>query len=483
MMVALALGAIILTAGAAALLGAMSGVTFARENRQAADIFTDVVEEARAADYEDLAVAEDTAALAADTRLTQMAGEYYLDPDGTGPLAPERLVVAPDGAVTLRSSLLRENQTYTISSYVTEPAGADADYRRVVTYVSWVQPNGRAHTRQAATFVTGSEVGTEPPSANVGTDSAFTVNAGATLSLPVSVNNTGGPETWNLTTSAPGRAWSFTWYLDANANGVRDTDENTVMTDTNGDGVVDTGEMVTGPAKNLVGQVEVGSAEPGGVVSTVITATAASDSSVARSVTHQVTVVSQECPGCTYRVLYANNTANAPADSALQNRMRLLDAARPNVALPNYDTDKDPFAGRTLAPGSSSPTDSDFTKRAVWEMQLPTQTKLQGEVKVRLYVAMKDFNATKTGSLRVWIGHASSGNTGWTALNNVTTPALSFGTAFSYVEVKVPISTLTTISANRWLQVRVTAPSAQDSLWLAYGTATYPAAVHLPVVT
>lgn len=483
MMIALVLGAIIFTAGAGALLGAMKGVSFARENRQAADVFTEVVEGARAADYDTLAVAQDATALAADTRLTQSGGSYYLDPDGAGPLVAEKLVVSPTGSVILTQSRVRDNTPYQVSTYVTEPAGADADYRRLVSWVTW-QRGGATHTRQAATLVTTSRVGSSPPSLTIGTNDSFTVNAGATLELPVSIVNRGVRDRWNLTLGAPGRSWNVTWYVDTNDNGVHDTGEDTVMSDASGDGQVDTGLLETDQAINLVGVIPVGADEAGGAVSATITAASARDPGVSKGITHAVSVVSQACPGCTYRILYANNTTGAPADSVIQDRMSLLEPARPAVTLPNYDTDRDAVAGRTLVPGATLATEADLTRRAIWEQQLATETTLRGDVRVRLYVAMRNFDATKVGSLRAYVGHTRSNGTNWTQVGTpATSAALAFGTGFAYVELVVPISTAVTIAQNRRLQVRVISPSSQDSLWLAYGTAAYPAAAHLPVVT
>jgi hypothetical protein len=94
---------------------------------------------------------------------------------------------------------------------------------------------------------------------------------------------------------------------------------------------------------------------------------------------------------------------------------------------------------------------------------------------------MKALDASRTGQVRADLGHTAADGTGWTAVGSVTTPPLTLSSTFAYVELRIPVAQVT-VAKNRLLQLRVVSPAAGGPLWLAYGTAQYPASLDLPVV-
>ncbi len=484
MLVALAVAGVILGAGAVGLVGAIGGLDFARENREATDLLTEVIEGARAQAHAAVAVRSDAAGqaeLAADPNLTSAGGSRWLDPDGPGPLAAAAHIPAPPGASAPRRQLVRDGTDYTVRTYVTEPAGATGSQRRVVALVTWQRAQS-TQQRRAATVVAATRRGLPLPRFTVAGDSVITVNQGAVLAAPLAIANRGYRDRWTLQAAAPGREWDVAWYLDDDGNGLHGADEDTAMVDTDGDGAVDTGLLDTDEVIKLVAVATVGAGDAPGETTLTLTATPVSQpESGSKSVAHAVTVVSQECSGCTYDPLFlANDEEGIPAPSAIVARMAMVDAAGPVAALPNYDTDRNSDPGRTLAAGGV-PTGSDPVTVAVWARQLPDDTALGGTALVRLYVAAAGYDPTATAQLRVDLGHVRHNGTGWTVLGSATTVALSFGAGFAVVDLSVPVNAV--VPRNRYLQLRLTAPAATAPVWLAYGTAGAPAVLQVPVVT
>jgi hypothetical protein len=465
-------------------MGAIGGLDYARENREATDLLTEVIEDARAADHAAVAVRADAAGqaeLATDPNLTASGGQRWLDPDGTGPLGAEEVLTSPAGAITLRRQLVRDGTPYTVRTYVTEPAGAVGSVRRVVAVVSW-QRAAAVHTRRAATVVALTRRGLPLPRFTVEGASVLTVNQGALLAAPLVLANRGYRDRWTLTSSAPGRTWHVDWYRDDDANGLHDAGETTLMVDTNGDGAVDTGLLDTDELIRLVAVVTVDPYDVPGHTTLTVTATPVSQpESGSKSISHDVTVVSQACAGCTYVPWFlANDETGTAGSSAIVAEMELLDVVGPVVDLPNYDTDKNVDPGRTLAAGGTA-TSTDMTKVAIWGRQVAENTTLGGTALIRLYIAAKDLNPSATAQLRVDLGHVRQNGTSWTVIGSATTVPVAFGSGFAVVDLAIPVNAV--VPRNRYLQLRLTAPAASAPLWLGYGTAGAPAVLQIPVVT
>ena len=491
MMVALVVGAIILTAGAAALASAMGGVNYSRQNQQSAELVSQIIEEARAGSYSGTSVKFDAAVFGADARLVYTAGAYWVDPDGAGSLASEKLVTSDSGTVPLTRTLDRNGTSYTVSTYVTEPTGADAAYRRVSTVVHWVR-DGKAHERQATTFVTNPRRGLPLPRFTLAADTTVNVAAGSTLVLPVSVTNDGARDRWNMTSAqSPASGWTVSWYVDGDGDGVKDVSETTTVSDSDGDGTPDTGLLETDQVMNMLAVADIPSAASAGTVTVTLTATSSSDPTVSDTVTDTVVVSAAGSAGGWY--LHDTND-EIPADGTLKSTMYMTTlsggaftrtysgcglSVPTDLGVPDYDTDWDACPGRLLLKGATTMTEADATKIALWERQSPDKLTLTGTAVVSLYVAPKDYQV-KNGVLRVYL--AERNNSVLTELGQATVAVSNLPATFSRVDIPVALSN-DVVGKNKYLQVRVIAPpEGQDDLWLAYGTSAYPAVVTLPIV-
>ncbi len=483
LLVSLAVAGVILGAGAVGLVGAVGGLDYARENREATDLLTEVIEGARSEDLAAVAVRSDAAGqaeLAADPNLTTSGGVRWLDPDGTGPLGVEEVVTSSTGAITPRRQLVRDGTPYTVRTYVTEPADAAGSERRVVAVVSW-QRSQSLHQRRAATVIAATRRGLPLPRFTVDGASVVTVNQGAILAVPLTIANRGYRDRWTLTATAPGRSWHVDWYLDDDGNGLHDAGEATLMGDTDGDGAVDSGLLDTDEVIKLVAVAALDPYDVPGDTALTLTATPVSQpDSGSSSIVHAVTVVSQSCAGCTYAPFFLADDEGLPVDGPIETQMELVETVGPPVVLPNYDTDRNLDPGRTLAAGGV-PTGADPTAVAVWGRQMADATTLHGTALVRLYVAAKDFNPAVIAQLRVDLGHVRENGTSWTVLGSATTVAVTFGSAFAVVDLAVSVNAV--VPRNRFLQLRLTAPVATAPVWLGYGTAANPSVLQIPVDT
>ncbi|MEW6581902.1 MAG: thrombospondin type 3 repeat-containing protein [Actinomycetota bacterium] len=478
-MVAFVLAAVAFTAGAAALTSAMGGMGLSRQNQQSAELLSEIIETARGGSYAGVANATDPTAFGADGRISSSGGSYWVDPDGAGAMPTEKIVHSSTGTIPLTRTVERNGTTYTVSTYVTEPAAADASYRRVSTIVTWVRDQ-ETHRRQATTFITNTRRGLPLPRFTISGQQDATVNASASLALPFTVTNNGARDAWNVTAAtSPATGWVLAFIVDTDGDGVRDAGETTSLTDTDGDGVPDTGLLETDEVMKLLAVVDVPATQAAGTVTVTITATSSSDPAYAHSITDTVTVASQVCAGCTLTTYFMRNSLTTSADSTLQAVMPL--DPQPGAAatgVPNFDSDRDASPGRTLVPGATSLTEGDASKVAVWERQMASATHLNGVATVRLYVAMKDLDPTKTGVVRIGL-FQRSGNS-LTQLGAAETVPLQFGDGFALVTVPITLVDAQ-VGKNKYLQVRVIAPAAADDLWLGYGTSGLPAGVDLPV--
>lgn len=479
MMVALVLAGIILTASAGALASAMGGVNYSRQNQQSAALISEIIEETRGVDYAAAAVKRDVTALDADSRLMSTGGYYYMDPDGAGPLGSEKLVVSDTGSVPLVREMDRNSTRYTVSTYVTVPTGADAAFRRVTTIAKWTR-DGAPHERRASTYVTNTRRGLPLPNFSIGTARTDSVNAGARLRLPVEVTNSGARDVWNMTAAtSPSRAWAFAFYAD-NGDGMFDAAD-TPLADTDGNGIPDTAALETDEVKKIWAVADIPSSEVTGTIAVSLTATSSSDNAFAESVVDTVNVVGQSCTGCTLVPYYLLNSNGPVADSALQAVMPL--SPTPGAAfsgVPNFDTDQDAFAGRTLKRGGTTMLESDARLVSVWEVQMADTLRLGGTGAVTLIVSPQGVEAQKVTQVRAYLAVRTTSGVSEIAMGEAS---FSFSSStFSQVTFPIVVPS-TTIAKNKWLQLRLIVPGGDHpEILLAYGTGTYPANLTLPKI-
>lgn len=220
---------------ATGLLGLLSSTLYSvkatvagRHNQQAADYVNQAIEEVRSVEYSAVTMKDGTPELAADTRITGTGANRQVDVGGG--IGPEKLDIRPVGAVDPHVETVTENNgTYTVSRYVTIPAGTafnaqgEPAVRRVTVIVEW-RDGEVERSRTAATLLTSTRRGLplpnwtfayNGPATVVGTTPTQTVAPGADVSFGFVVRNLGARDGWSL--SAPS-GWS--WYLDSDQDGL-----------------------------------------------------------------------------------------------------------------------------------------------------------------------------------------------------------------------------------------------------------------------
>lgn len=234
----------IFTALAYAATGSLRASMVSRVEQQALDFATEALESSRDADYESLAhVASD---LTSDPRVVSCGTQRCIDP-GTGTLEP--LVIATSGGMAQhveQVDLVMSNHVpITLSTYVTEPADATADYKRVTVVASW-QSGTVARERVVSSLVVLTQRGLPLPVFKltpVGATSTA-VHPGATVPFLLKLTNQGAPDRWNLTFSGAA-ASEWTLYRDDGDGEWEDatTDIPLVNSNPSEDLIVDTGRI------------------------------------------------------------------------------------------------------------------------------------------------------------------------------------------------------------------------------------------------
>lgn len=144
--------------------------------------------------------------------------------------------------------------------------------------------------------------------------------------------------------------------------------------------------------------------------------------------------------------------------------------------LPNFDTDRDGDPGLMIKKGEGEVESADSTKVQVWKAPSGGPRTI-GSASLRLYAAPKDFDWDKVGVVRAILQRCatdlSSCATLATTSRSVNAPG---GSSFVAVDLDFgPIGSATTATQPVLVVRVIVPPTSEDDLWLAYGTATYPA--------
>ncbi len=83
---------------------------------------------------------------------------------------------------------------------------------------------------------------------------------------------------------------------------------------------------------------------------------------------------------------------SGPGDTVSQTYLPLVSTSFPDIPLPNYDTDRDAFAGLVIAKDKAGVGGSDPTTIQHFTLSAKEPTLVQGEVTVHVIVAAKDFS-------------------------------------------------------------------------------------------
>ena len=518
--IVLALGAALATGIRADLLG--------RQNQNASDVATQQLEAVRQLPFAAAEMVTTDPTMSSDSLIT--SGNAF-DP-GTGTAEP--LFLGASGSVNPHIKTVTVNNTpYTVGTYLTVPTdsahvGANSYYHRLTVVVTW-STAGKPHTRRASTFLVNTQRGLPLPRFAitwVGATSR-TQDVGATPYWGFFVRNLGAPDAFNLTASTG--AW--TYYVDSNANGVRDTGEDTQLGSGSYDfdlnGVPDTGQMQPNSTVFVVAvrNTPIGSSEAGTTSTVTFTATSAAQPTAATasktaappatgasptptpsptgssspsptaSPTATPTTTASPAPppaptvnGGTIHYYYFHNYVpnTSPSSGASTSRTTMLmdENVPTNTGFYNYSTEQSGNVyGRLVAPGG---TDTSIVPSQVadWRYQAPSKMDFNGTATVTVYVLC--VGSTGPVTVRASIGQSSDGTSlssyaGANGTGNATMTSCST-TTWTPLTIGVPLNS--SVTNNKWLTVRVYIPnSSEPSIRLLYDAKpSYNAAVAMPQV-
>lgn len=507
MTIAVTISMVIFLAGAAALVAMMTASTQSRLKQHATEVVTEAIEATRGVDYRSLMMKDqgDLATLAASTtparsRLGGTPGAYTFDPDGTASqFAPEAIVAATTGgAIDPLEIVDRNGAKYTVRTYVTVPiVGASATtllYRRVTVHVDWVQ-NGQNFHRTSSTFVTDTRRGLPLPNFSVtGKQTGLAVSAGQQLALRLRLTNNGARDRWTFSESNAA-GWTFTWYRDTDNSGSFDIAVDQPITDTDGSGAPDSGALETDQSVLYFGLTTVPNAAAAGTVAVTFTATAVSNTTVSRSMTHTVSVISTTCSLCTWKKYWLRN--GNPKKVLVSSYTPTPAPANPNEAtietdppvlgtLYDFDSGDANSEGRELQRTSNGNSETDVRKIIGWRYVYPAKTyQKSGNVGALRVWARPSGGAAGTVGLRAYL-YRPSGSGGPATV--IATGALAHPftalDAGSFSEFVIPLVVVTTesVNATKPLEFRLVAENATSTVdaLIAYDTTTYPAHIVLP---
>jgi hypothetical protein len=145
----------------------------------------------------------------------------------------------------------------------------------------------------------------------------------------------------------------------------------------------------------------------------------------------------------------------------------------PGGDLPNYDPNRDSAPGLVLAPTGGGVGETDPSKYQEWVFAASGYTLSVSQVVI--WAATKDFDVNVTGRLEVYVMDCGSS----CEVLASRSANVSGSSSFSKVTIGTPAPSHV-FATGRSLVVRVVVPEdSQADVWLAYGTSTYNARVHL----
>ena len=180
---------------------------------------------------------------------------------------------------------------------------------------------------------------------------------------------------------------------------------------------------------------------------------------------------------------------NTPVEgaSATSSPYLTIGTAKPTFsgALPNYDTDRNADPGLTLVPSTLGLAETDTTKYQIWNVPAsPGAFNVNASVRLRLPAAVRGFNPTARGRMTAGLYVCDDPPVSCTLVKTATVdrPAGWSGTLTTFTETMFDFGAVSVhVPASRGLAVKVVVDAAgsDDSMWLAYDTVAYPAALQL----
>jgi hypothetical protein len=192
--------------------------------------------------------------------------------------------------------------------------------------------------------------------------------------------------------------------------------------------------------------------------------------------------------------LYLHNYPTPPtADTTARKDLSMSPADPTATTLYKYSTDyyNTNYQGRFVERRSTSSSESSRRYMVNWVHQVagPSPLGLSGDVKLNIWVAVRDFRCDRTLSFKVFLRDKSSATTSsGSTFETVTATSPSpnpFGPngscGFRLAEVTVPVSPSRTISVGRWLEVKLTVNTSTGYGGLfAYDTTANTSFLKLP---
>ena len=475
---------LIFTGATAAISSTLDVLEINRRFQQATGLGNEAIEGARDLTFDSLVMSASDTTIDADLRITASGPDLMFDPDGGDSLSDEKLVTSTSGGTIDPHTLTRtiDETDYTIHRYVTwvddsAQGGPDEDYKRYTAVVEW-DIGGKTYTYQTSSFFSSARRGLPTPRFEVVPETQTAVaERDAQVVFTHGIRNTGIVDTYDIDVDIPlGRTWAPTFYLDVDQNLTLDPGD-PILLDTNGNLALDTGSVATDDIVffHVVWTLG-GVSESLGTENIIVNVTSGADSSVTTSATDTLTI------GSAGIVLYLHNDPSPPVGDTTSKTNLDMDTDAPTATnLYNYSTDKDTDAGRYVDKNGTSDI-TDPNEMVNWVYQAPEELTLDGDVRVDLYYANKDFNCVKYLDVVVYLRQKNSANnSNGTVLGTGTATWNPDGTcSFTTLSITFPVSA--TVPNNKWLEIKVVLDSGSggDVGYLAYDTTAYQGFAIIP---
>jgi hypothetical protein len=149
--------------------------------------------------------------------------------------------------------------------------------------------------------------------------------------------------------------------------------------------------------------------------------------------------------------------------------------------LPNYDTDRDTVPGLGIREADNQLGTGDPAKYQKWSLPLDTGIVLAGGATLDLWAAMEGFDPNEEGRVVASLSNCNASGVDCTTLGTGHADIAQNDAPGAFQPVTISFGGVTaSIPPNRTLVVKVVVDgSSADDMVLAFGTAAYPAALHL----
>lgn len=468
-----------------------SSLRRAKTTQTATSIGNEQIEAARDLTYDALALVDADLDPTTDSQVLTSCGTLgtgkFFDPDGSGPLNCERLVYSTTGGGIPQHMTTQalNGETYTVSRYVTwvdadAQGGADEDYKRIVTIVTWTDVN-TTKTFRASTIVYSAPKGIpELRFEFTPGDQTIEVMQGERAVLVNTLVNLGKQETFDLSMPNPAsKTWVKTFYVDVNGNTDYDAGVDTALTDTNGNGIPDTGLMDTDERMVILTSWVLSSTEPMGQWTMSFTATPETDPSLAQTVTSTIDV------GTPYVTLYLHNYPKPPTANTNTTSNLPMDTDPPTATtLYRYSSNIGSYTGRVTIEAPASADQTDNTKMINWLWQSPRTITFAGtaEVRIRMEILPDGQGKCNQGDWNIYVREKQTPTSG-TATTLLARSSEKDPGCGTFWQTETFTVARTTLTSSEWLELKISTSKVKGigSRW-EYDTVNAQAYLKMPAV-